>query len=94
MQSRKTSLRPHLSPEDREALKAILRKQAIEHALWRRVSCILTVADGASVSQAAREHRLSRQHLMKWLKRWHQEGLAGLEDRRTGRPRRKGRIEP
>lgn len=51
---------------------------------------ILLLADGMTITDVAATVGLSRRHSYKWIQRFMQEGLEGLEDK----PRYDRRIEP
>lgn len=81
----KTSLRLTLTPEERATLTSWQRRTSWPHVLVRRARLLLLLADGASVTHAARTVQMSRRHIYKWVARWEREGLAGLRDKKKGR---------
>src|SRR3954451_13806977 len=55
----------------------------------RRMLALALVLEGASREEAARAAGMDRQTLRDWVRRYNEEGLAGLRDRpRSGRKRR------
>lgn len=85
---------PSQSPfriEPTEDERAVLGKRAGAHtaAHWEvvRAKIVLLAAEGASNKEIAKRLDTSPQTVSKWRKRFHEEGLSGLEDRpRSGRP--------
>src|SRR5215831_2745269 len=78
---RKTSLTIHLTPAQRQALRAWQRALNIPAGLARRARIVLLLADGATISDIAITVGISRRFVYKWVKRFLQEGLEGLQDR-------------
>jgi Winged helix-turn helix len=71
--------------------RAILRKRAGAHTAphWEvvRAKIVLLASEGTSNKEIAKRLYTSPQTVSKWRKRFHEEGLGGLEDRpRSGRP--------
>src|SRR6266849_277441 len=87
---RKTSLTIRLTPEERRLLQAWQRATTIPAGQARRARLLLLLADGMTITDAAATVGLSRRHTYKWIQRFVQEGLEGLQDK----PRRDRRIEP
>ena len=87
-QRRKTSLIIRLTPEERQTLLAWQRAPTIRAGLGRRARIILLLADGVPITDIAATVGISRRHAYKWIQRFMQEGLAGLEDK-PGRGRRR-----
>ncbi len=87
---RKTSLTIRLTPAQRRTLLLWQRVTTVPAGLARRARMILLLADGMTITDAAATVGLSRRHTYKWIQRFVQEGLEGLEEK----PRRDRRIEP
>jgi hypothetical protein len=87
---RTTSLTIRLTPAERLTLLAWQRATTISAGVARRARLLLLVADGVTITAAAATVGLSRRHAYKWLRRFVQEGLAGLHEQ----PRHDRRIEP
>jgi transposase len=78
-----------LNPTDRVHLEAITRRSTSSQQSAFRALVVLMVADGNSISGAARALGCCRQTVRKWVRRMTAGGIAGLEDaQRSGRPRR------
>ena len=88
---RKTVLTIHLTADERQTLMAWQRSTTIPVGRARRGRLILLLADGTSISEAGRLVGLGRRCVYKWAKRFLQDGLEGLADRR-GRGQR--RFQP
>jgi DNA-binding transcriptional ArsR family regulator len=78
---RKTSLTIRLTPAERRTLLTWQRATSIPAGLVRRARILLLLADGVSITEIAVTVGLSRPHIYKWIRRFVQEGLAGLEDK-------------
>ena len=87
---RKTSLTIQLTPAQRQTLLAWQRATNIPAGLARRARIVLLLADGVTITDIATTVGMSRRHTYKWIQRFVQAGLEGLEDK----PRRDRRIEP
>src|SRR3989475_13057905 len=86
----KTSLTIRLTLHQRQTLLAWQRATAVPAGLARRARMILLLADGMTISDIAATVGMSRRHTYKWIQRFVQEGLEGLEDKL----RRDRRIKP
>ena len=89
---RKTSFTIRLTPAERRTLLAWQRSTTIPSGLARRGRMLLLLADGVTITDIAAMVGLSRRHTYKWIQRFMQEGLAGLEDK-PGRGRH-GLLQP
>ena len=78
---RKTSHTLRLTPAERRTLLAWQRASIIPAGLARRGRIILLLADGMTITAIAATVGLSRPHTYKWIRRFVQEGLPGLEDK-------------
>lgn len=85
-QGRKTALRPHLTPPQRELLTLTqhVRAPTITPQLQLRARIILLLAQGHTITAIAGHLCMSRKFLYKWIRRWHADGLRGLQDRKCG----------
>ncbi|MGH9231559.1 MAG: helix-turn-helix domain-containing protein [Acidimicrobiales bacterium] len=74
--------------EDRDALEAIVRRGTAEHRMVLRARIVLAAADGEENAAIADRLEIALNTVIKWRKRFFEEGMAGLADRkRSGRPR-------
>lgn len=77
-----------LSDEERDELEAVLRRRTAEQRMVLRARIVLAAADGEENASIAEELDVALNTVIKWRKRFFEEGLAGLRDRkRSGRPR-------
>jgi hypothetical protein len=84
---RKTSFTIRLTPAQRQMLLAWQRSTTIPAGLARRGRILLLLADGVTITDIAATVGMSRQHTYKWIRRFVQEGLEGLQEKpRRGRP--------
>ena len=90
---RKTALTLRLTPAERLTLLSWQRATTISAGLARRSRMLLLRADGMTITDIAAAVGLSRRHIYKWLQRFVQEGLAGLEDK-PGRGHHRGSRPP
>src|SRR6266852_3435018 len=90
---RTTSFTIRLTPGQRQTLLAWQRATTIPAGQARRARLLLLLADGMTITDAAATVGPSRRHTYKWIRRFVQEGLAGLADK-LGRGRRLGLLPP
>ena len=89
---RKTSLTICLTPVERLTLLTWQRVTITPAGLARRGRMLLLLADGMTITAAAALVGLSRWHSYKWIRRFLQDGVAGLADK--PHPRRRLRPVP
>jgi len=87
---RKTSLTIRLTPAQRQTLLAWQRATTLPAGQARRGRMLLLLADGMTITDIAAAVGISRRFVYKWVQRFLQEGLEGLQDK----SRRNRRIEP
>jgi CRP-like cAMP-binding protein len=84
---RKTSFTIHLTPAQRQTLLAWQRATGMPAGLARRGRILLLLADGVTITDIAAAVGMSRRHTYKWVQRFLQQGLQGLQDKpRRGHP--------
>lgn len=77
-----------LSVEDRSRLESLTRKQTAERRMAVRANIVLAAADGEENVGVAHRLGVALNTVIKWRKRFWEEGMDGLSDRkRSGRPR-------
>lgn len=77
-----------LREDERRVLEARVRKRTAEHRDVLRARIVLAAASGDQNATIAGRLGIALNTVIKWRKRFFEEGLAGLEDRkRPGRPR-------
>jgi hypothetical protein len=84
---RKTSFTIHLTPAQRQTLRAWQRSTAVPAGQARRSRIILLLANGMTITDIATTVGMTRPHAYKWIRRFMQAGVEGLTDR----PQRRGR---
>lgn len=86
--SRRSPFVVELSGGDRDELEAVLRRGTAEQRMVLRARIVLAAADGEENATIADDLGVALNTVIKWRKRFFEEGLAGLKDRkRSGRPR-------
>lgn len=77
-----------LSDEDRRLLESLVRKRTAERRVVERARIVLAAADAVENATIAARFGLAVNTVLKWRKRFFEEGIDGLTDRkRSGRPR-------
>jgi biotin operon repressor len=87
---RKTSFTIRLTPAQHQTLLTWQRATTVPAGLARRARIILLLADGMTITDIAATVGMSRQHVYKWIHRFVQEGVEGLQEK----PRRDRRLGP
>jgi len=86
---RTTSRTIRLTPGQRQTLLAWQHASTIPAGQARRGRIILLLADGLTITDIAATVGMSRRHVYKWIQRFVQEGLEGLQGRSRGRHRQR-----
>ena len=77
-----------LSEEDREELERLVRRRTAEYRMVLRARIVLAAADGEENASIAERLEVALNTVIKWRRRFFEEGMDGLVDRkRSGRPR-------
>jgi transposase len=77
-----------LSEEDRGRLESLVRRRTAEQRMVVRARIVLAAADGIENATIAGRLGVALNTVIKWRKRFYEEGVDGLSDRkRSGRPR-------
>ena len=77
---RKTSLSIRLTPAQRQTLLAWQRATTVSAGRARRARIVLFLADGMTITDIAATVGMTRRHVYKWIHRFVQEGLEGLQE--------------
>lgn len=86
--SRRSPFVIELSGEDRDHLEALVRRRTAEQRMVVRARIVLAAADGEDNASIAELLEVALNTVIKWRKRFFEEGMDGLSDRRrSGRPR-------
>ncbi len=76
-----------VSPFDREVLEGWLRSPSLRAGLAQRARIVLLAADGVGTGEIVRLVGVSKPAVIRWKRRYADEGIAGLDDRpKSGRP--------
>jgi CRP-like cAMP-binding protein len=84
---RRTSFTIRLTPAERLTLLTWQRSPSIPAGIVRRGRLILLLADGMTITEAAATVGLSRRHASKWMRRFVQDRLEGLQEKNRRRRR-------
>ncbi len=77
-----------LSVEDRQQLESLVRRRTAEQRMVVRARIVLAAAAGEENATVAGRLGIALNTVIKWRKRFFEEGIDGLADRkRSGRPR-------
>lgn len=86
--SRQSPFVIELSVEGRDELEAVVRRRSAEQRMVLRARIVLAAADGEENAAIADHLEIALNTVIKWRKRFFEEGMTGLADRkRSGRPR-------
>jgi Mlc titration factor MtfA (ptsG expression regulator) len=86
--SRRSPFVIELSDEDRRRLESLARQRTAEQRMVMRARIVLAAADRVENASIAARLGVALNTVIKWRKRFHEEGMDGLSDRkRSGRPR-------
>jgi hypothetical protein len=86
--SRQSPFVIELSDEDRRRLESLVRRRTAEQRMVMRARIVLAAAEGEENASIAVRLGLALNTVIKWRKRFYDEGMDGLGDRkRSGRPR-------
>ena len=76
---RKTSFTIRLTPAQRQTLLVWQRGTMTPAGIARRARIILLLADGMTITDIAATVGMSRPHIYKWVRRFVQHGVEGLQ---------------
>lgn len=77
-----------MSDAERDELEAIVRRRTAQQRMVVRARIVLAAADGEENAAIAERLEVALNTVIKWRKRFFEERMAGLVDRkRSGRPR-------
>lgn len=92
--SRQSPFVINLAEADRQRLESLVCRQTAEQRMVTRAWIVLEAADGEDNVRIAEHLGVALNTVIKWRKRFHEEGVDGLAERkRSGRPRRFTRLE-
>jgi transposase len=77
-----------LSDAQRHLLQALVRRRTAQQRMVLRARIVLAAAEGVDNADIAEQLGVALNTVIKWRKRFFEEGMDGLSDRkRSGRPR-------
>ena len=86
--SRRSPFVIELTDNERRQLESLDRRGTAEHRMVTRARIVLAAADGEENLSIAERLGIAPNTVIKWRKRFFEEGIDGLADRkRSGRPR-------
>ncbi|MGH3839169.1 MAG: helix-turn-helix domain-containing protein [Acidimicrobiales bacterium] len=86
--SRRSPFVIDLSDDDRQRLESMVRRRRAEQRMVTRARIVLAAAAGENNAVIAGRLGVALNTVIKWRKRFFEEGMDGLVDRkRSGRPR-------
>ncbi len=87
--SRRSPFVIDLAADDRQQLESLVRRQTAQQRMVTRAWIVLEAADGEDNAMIAEHLGVALNTVIKWRKRFFEEGVKGLAERkRSGRPRR------
>lgn len=69
-----------LTTEEHEAIERLSRTRTVESRLAERVKIVRLARQGCGTTQIAERVGISRPRVLEWVKRFNEQGLAGLDD--------------
>jgi hypothetical protein len=86
--SRRSPFVIDLSAQDRQELESLVRRRRAEQRMVIRARIVLAAGEGTQNALIAERLGVALNTVIKWRKRFFEEGVAGLSERkRSGRPR-------
>lgn len=82
---RHSAIRIALTPSQQTTLRRYVRSSTLPAGLVRRARIVLLAAQGLTITAVAQQAGLSRHKTYKWLRRWEEAGIAGLNEKTRGR---------
>jgi hypothetical protein len=77
-----------LTDAERDELEALVRRRTAQQRMVLRARIVLAAAEGEENAAIAERFEVALNTVIKWRKRFFEERMAGLADRkRSGRPR-------
>src|SRR5438445_305706 len=76
-----------LGPEEARAIKQLVRSRTVPAGVYQRALIVQWSQDGQTPSEIARRLPMKWDNIVKWIRRFNRDGLAGLQER-PGRGRK------
>jgi hypothetical protein len=82
-----------LGPEEAQAIHQLVRSRTVPAGIYQRALIVLWSSEGLTPAQIADRLPMKWDNVVKWIRRFNLEGLAGLQER-PGRGRKRSRTAP
>jgi transposase len=76
-----------LGPQEKETLETLMRSRTVPAGIYQRACIILWSSEGQTPSEIAARLGHKFDNVVKWVRRFNEQGLAGLEEK-PGRGRK------
>lgn len=76
-----------LGPEEAQAIRQLVRSRTVPAGIYQRALLVQWSSQGLTPIEIARRLPMKWDNVVKWIRRFNQEGLAGLQER-PGRGRK------
>jgi transposase len=80
-----------LGPDEAKAIRQLVRSRTAPAGIYQRALIVQWSSDGLTPAEIARRLPMKWDNVVKWIRRFNQEGLAGLQER-PGRGRKPTRL--
>jgi DNA-directed RNA polymerase specialized sigma24 family protein len=77
-----------LGPQEAETIQKLLRSRTVPAGIYQRALIIFWSSQGQTPSEIARRLEHKYDNVRKWIRRFNEEGLAGLQEK-PGRGRKR-----
>src|SRR5687768_15436202 len=77
-----------LGPQEAEAIQKLIRSRTVPAGIYQRALIVCWSSQGQSPSEIARRLEHKYDNVVKWIRRFNEEGLAGLQEK-PGRGRKR-----
>jgi transposase len=76
-----------LGPDEAQAIRQLLRSRSVPAGMYQRALIVHWSSEGQTPTEIAHRLPMKWDNIVKWIRRFNQEGLAGLQER-PGRGRK------
>jgi transposase len=80
-----------LGPDEAKTIRQLVRSRTVPAGIYQRALILQWSSEGLTPAQIARRLPMKWDNVVKWIRRFNQEGLAGLHER-PGRGRKPKRT--
>jgi transposase len=80
-----------LGPDEAQVIRQLVRSRTVPAGIYQRALIVQWSSDGLTPAEIARRLPMKWDNVVKWIRRFNQEGLAGLQER-PGRGRKPRRL--